>query len=441
MRVECNVCVGIRQPSGDYRAGRPARGFVGVGRKRLLNGTEKFYLLAKTRSTEEKYELNKSTIRSVVRDMVPEGKCSILFNNTAVYVSNANPERLVTLLADIKQIWDDNTMAKAQSMKQLEADCSVSVIESRKRNMHITCREDYPKSEGAFPTSLVDLKICDVGLKSADVRWFALKELVHLDLSGNRLGLMRTYFDWRKFESIRRLTKLRRLNLSDNGFIQFPASFYDALPDSLFALNLSNNKLQILDSKISRFPMLKELILAGNQLTELPEDLCLLNFLNTLDVSRNQLRALPACLFEKRNSRHHSGSCFVKLDISHNPDLMNLQHRRRLLGLYEVNSLLAISAAATLNHGLPTGDDILPRTIEKEMRSWLTRCSRCLLLFPRSDYPDFFQITRLSMGDYAEEYSGPRYLDVEKFHCYKCATSNQRRKRDLLLDPYPQFRS
>lgn len=75
----------------------------------------------------------------------------------------------------------------------------------------------------------------------------------------------------------------------------------------------------------------------------------MLSELDAFDVSRNRLKSLPACFLERRSIRYGE-KAFMKLDLSYNPELNTLERRRRLLGFGEVFSLMAIAAAAVLNH-------------------------------------------------------------------------------------------
>lgn len=103
------------------------------------------------------------------------------------------------------------------------------------RKMHIFRRQDYPRAEttATFSDSLRELRITGVGLKSVDFRWFALVNLIQLDLSNNLLGQMRnSELEWRKFTSIRKLRKLEELDLSQNELYALPVG------DSSFIVNI-----------------------------------------------------------------------------------------------------------------------------------------------------------------------------------------------------------
>uniref|UniRef100_A0A915EHA4 PIF1/LRR1 pleckstrin homology domain-containing protein n=1 Tax=Ditylenchus dipsaci TaxID=166011 RepID=A0A915EHA4_9BILA len=379
MRIECNVSTAVQSASGDYRVPRSSRGFVGLGKKRMLDDVEKFFLLVKTRNKEEKFSISKQAVQRMIR-LTNSNRATIIFSrpSLSVFISEADPQKLDEFMAALQQVLDHNILEKVQLLEKVGADCSRTVIEARKRKMSITCREDYPRGDSAFPTSLVELRVSGTRLKSADLRWFTLKDLLHLDISNNRLGEM-SEFEWKKFANISRLSKLATLNLNTNGFKFLPDSFFDALPSSLQSLDLSDNSLENLSNKISRLYNLRILTVSGNMLTELPEDIFLLRNLECLDVSKNHLVALPACLFAGRNQgfgRNSRG--FNRLDVSMNAALQAPSRRRRLMGFNQVASLCSIAAAAALNKRIPTDGDVLPRMVERDMRDWLQRCGRCL---------------------------------------------------------------
>jgi hypothetical protein len=131
-----------------------------------------------------------------------------------------------------------------------------------------------------------------------------------LDLSSNQLCDIP---DW-----IGELANLKVLFLSNNRFTEVPRALRhcralrmlgmranqieylasDALPASLVWLTLTDNYIQILPDNLGRFGGLQKLLLAGNQLSHLPESLRGSITLELLRISANTFEVLPDWLFE-----------------------------------------------------------------------------------------------------------------------------------------------
>ncbi|MBI5823763.1 MAG: leucine-rich repeat domain-containing protein [Chloroflexi bacterium] len=95
-------------------------------------------------------------------------------------------------------------------------------------------------------------------------------------------------------DSLWKLTKLQKLNLSNNQLTTLPPSLGQLT--RLTKLDLSNNQLTTLPDSLGQLTQLTELNLSSNQLTTLPDSLGQLTQLQTLNLSNNQLTALPDSL-------------------------------------------------------------------------------------------------------------------------------------------------
>ncbi|KAI5298185.1 hypothetical protein KEM55_003704, partial [Ascosphaera atra] len=94
-------------------------------------------------------------------------------------------------------------------------------------------------------------------------------------------------------QGLRRLERLRSLNLSDN---KLPMDVFGLLAqlESLIDLKIASNGFKgMLTPSVGNLSRLEALDLKGNALTELPEELSSLSSLRILDVSENQLTQLP----------------------------------------------------------------------------------------------------------------------------------------------------
>jgi len=90
------------------------------------------------------------------------------------------------------------------------------------------------------------------------------------------------------------LTNLRKLNLSDNRFAEFPEEIF--ILGKLEVLHLEHNQLESISSRISILSNLQKFYLQENFLEELPEEICKLNNLKLLNLDDNNLKKLPSAL-------------------------------------------------------------------------------------------------------------------------------------------------
>eukprot|EP00949_MAST-11_sp_MAST-11-sp1_P004951 g4951.t1 len=144
-------------------------------------------------------------------------------------------------------------------------------------------------------------------LKSMSNVSMALRHVVHLDLSENRLvevpqevahleKLERAIFSRNQISSVSAslgsLTSLRRLALDHNHLSVIPSSL--AGLTNLEELMLGNNRLSTLPGDL-HWKSLRKLLLGNNMLTSVPVSLCSpgLPLLRHLDLSGNQLMSLP----------------------------------------------------------------------------------------------------------------------------------------------------
>lgn len=178
----------------------------------------------------------------------------------------------------------------------------------------------------------------DVDYSSRSIIWFGLK-LCNLDNA------------W-----FRRITWAKNINLASNRLVEFPQIICQYLRHCTL-LNLQNNLLKELPDGLLRLPCLHTLVLCHNQLQWLPTGTWSPSLLS-LDLSHNQLVALPDVRAEKLNELHlaHNGlievpSCLAHLtrlaiiDLSHNPLLTSLPPQ---LGLLKNLSKLSLEGLPAL---------------------------------------------------------------------------------------------
>jgi len=98
-------------------------------------------------------------------------------------------------------------------------------------------------------------------------------------------------------------SRLEKLDLSNNLIDSLPRHFGSSMPQ-LTSLILTGNGLRVLPENIGRMSQLRSLECAGNKLTKLPASIADLSELTVLDVSSNSLMALPDNIGQLGNLEH-----------------------------------------------------------------------------------------------------------------------------------------
>jgi internalin A len=135
-------------------------------------------------------------------------------------------------------------------------------------------------------TKLTTLDLSDNWLTSVPDVLVLLKRLTSLNLSKNRLRSLP--------DAIAHSSQLMELTLSDNQLASLPTSLGQLT--RLTTLRLSNNHLSSIPESIGQLTRLRRLDLSNNQLTSLPDSLGRLTQLTELHLSNNQLKLLPPSL-------------------------------------------------------------------------------------------------------------------------------------------------
>ncbi|VDK58073.1 unnamed protein product [Cylicostephanus goldi] len=225
---------------------------------------------------------------------------SLVFAEPAatVVITKCNPVHLQRFLEKILAILkgDEVCLKALDTIKQSDFKAVVKSLKVTSENYRgIT-----------YPSSLETLEVSALDLQSVDSRWFSLPMLTTLDLSCNRLGQASNFV---KIKLVSKLRNLRVLSLERNEINMLPPMFFDLLPPSLLALNLSQNLLTSLPESIVKARNLQNLNLSHNLLTSLPKDISDMQ-LRCLFLDHNRLPCLPYDLKTKR---------FEKLYFDYNP--------------------------------------------------------------------------------------------------------------------------
>ncbi|WP_435021142.1 leucine-rich repeat domain-containing protein [Tundrisphaera sp. TA3] len=116
--------------------------------------------------------------------------------------------------------------------------------------------------------------------------------VVELKLYGKKTSLQNLPSSLRSIPpEIGRLDGLKKLVIASNDLPELPEAIY-GLTD-LVELDLSNNGLESVSSKVGQLKRLRKLNLAMNSLIEVPESIGELSELTDLDLMANQLRSIP----------------------------------------------------------------------------------------------------------------------------------------------------
>lgn len=147
--------------------------------------------------------------------------------------------------------------------------------------------EELPHELTAL-TALTELGMVNNKLKKLPSDTSRLKSLHTLNLRANEIEALPS--EW--FDGVHRAPPLVELFLQGNKINELPVSFFTALPD-LANLDVSRNNLRFLPASIVDAHNLDALYVAQNSLQRIPPGIGLLDNLAVLDVSCNCLQRLP----------------------------------------------------------------------------------------------------------------------------------------------------
>ena len=171
--------------------------------------------------------------------------------------------------------------------------------------------------------SNLDLRHCGIS-PELPRKIHMLTELVHLDVSSNRLEFVHP--------ELGNLVALESINLSDNMIARLPSHLFDGwqhlesflcsennlseIPEELFNvttilhMDLSHNSFERIPPAISRLTQLQFLQLSNNKISELPVEMSKLDALEELYLNANLLRGIPRWITNLSN--------LFLLDVSEN---------------------------------------------------------------------------------------------------------------------------
>ena len=147
---------------------------------------------------------------------------------------------------------------------------------------------ELPNELGSL-SSLERLRIYNLKFDSLPESLGNLVNLEDAMLCGDMKTLPLSFGNWKKMESI---------YMAGNSFQSIPQCVFEM--KALTSLDVSNNDLRDINDKIALLGKLEELWLSGNDfLKYIPDQICELNNLQTLDLENTMVISLPICLSSK----------------------------------------------------------------------------------------------------------------------------------------------
>ncbi|XP_026692033.2 leucine-rich repeat protein 1-like [Ciona intestinalis] len=229
-----------------------------------------------------------NNVQQMFTKCISEGKATIRLKDPTVdlCVKKANPVDLKRILNALKMAHKGENIS-GQLVLSSMAPASTKQVEKVKTKMIITAQKDYPVTS-SFPSSLERLSVNTCNLARVDGRVMKLKHLTALNLSNNKIKNLP--------EQLAHMPMLCELDVSHNVISDFQMELCNAnlpLCKQLKNLNLSHNNIQQLPDCFSELSELWSLNISHNQIKILPRQMGKLKKLAKLNASHNQLKFLP----------------------------------------------------------------------------------------------------------------------------------------------------
>ncbi|KAG6877155.1 hypothetical protein C0993_009861 [Termitomyces sp. T159_Od127] len=300
------------------------------GRERLLGMTEKPANLIKRRLEHHGYDANDGII------LLQGDKLSFLIR--FIYRSSLfTPDKQVTINSFENVDLEGRALVAIPIAVHKNAEKVVSLKLSGNPMLEIPL--DFVQS----CTSLRDLRLSNMSMKTVPKSVPHVATLRRLDLSSNRIGdldrafldsscLEQLYLQNNRLENLPwffpRLHLLTILNISNNKFRTVPSVVCQI--KSLAELDISFNMIYELPEEIGKLTQLRALTIVGNSIAHFPAECAQLVHLRRLDCRRNNITNLSVVstlpqlqnLSADHNSVHgldlSLGPCLKTLDASHN---------------------------------------------------------------------------------------------------------------------------
>ncbi|KAH8287789.1 hypothetical protein KR018_000323 [Drosophila ironensis] len=312
MKILCEVQV-VNRTTQANRTPRPVKSTLAIGYKqtaRDANGNTKkdleMVLFSGQSKTGSRYKV-RDNIQAVHTKFVLDGKATIGFRQPAEnLLIKCDPIQLKGFLQTLKLGMEGKDALNLRL--NIAAATAIPQKSQPQQRMVISKRSEYPIK--GFPRTLKSLTINNSQLVRLSFEIYSLRNLVKLDVSGNKLTKLPAELgrlpleslnlgsnclgeanDWCWMRGSKLSQSLGELDLSSNGLAHFPPPLVKF--ERLVNLNLNHNQLRRLPFGIRRLHALRKLHVSSNKLESLPsaiEDL----HIDQLDVWGNSFKAFNA---------------------------------------------------------------------------------------------------------------------------------------------------
>ncbi|KAF8767490.1 leucine-rich repeat protein 1-like isoform X1 [Argiope bruennichi] len=280
-----------------------------------------------------------NNVEKLFTKFINDGKATLRFKEPPhdLIISKADPLQLKGFLHGV------GLTIVGQGTGRIRLSPTPTKVDRPKQKLAIMQRGDYPIKAG-FPISLTWLQVQSCRLKKVDQRILKLHNLQVLDLAHNNI---------KELPVALADLKLKEFILHHNELTSFPSQLaVGDLGQTLQVLDLSFNKIAELSPYFCLMKRISVLSLKCNRLSKLPRNIQCLENLRMFSASHNELKVLPFGI-----RKLHLDT----LDLFHNP--LNTDVVLRPVTLWQLPSLMELSASAVVKHNIPYSQEDLPKNL------------------------------------------------------------------------------
>uniref|UniRef100_A0A8R1DT36 PIF1/LRR1 pleckstrin homology domain-containing protein n=1 Tax=Caenorhabditis japonica TaxID=281687 RepID=A0A8R1DT36_CAEJA len=292
MRLPCEVVfLKMAVKKQKQNATKANKGFAVINKLRQNPPKYTLTFALAADKVNNKFDLEKSNPPVIMAQMRAKGKATFNFPSKppiSVLISKADPENLAQFLELIRKILNGENV-DVDKVKIKSSDFKPSTI-------HIKAQSDYSRHMKNASEFLKVLKIDPITMRMPDTGWMKCKNLATLVLSGNPITRLKK--NLHVFKSLPNLEVLELKNCELGALsVQEIAEMFATLSKSVTSLDLSENELKIFPP-CYHLCQLRTLNLANNLLKYVPSRIVHFRNLSNFNVSHNQIRSLPH-IFDK----------------------------------------------------------------------------------------------------------------------------------------------